>query len=132
MYKERALLTDMDVNCKQLKSLHKKWKEEGLYLEVRGDYDDGCYRTYPVQDLSLKEFKALVMEEGALKDNINIVYPTKFLTLKQLKQKKVVNKDGDLKRDRFTYSEMGFVKHTNDGECYPLVIVQNNPLKFYS
>lgn len=96
------------------KKLYQDWVKKGVFLDVKGDFKEGCYRSFAVENLTIKQFKELIIENGSLNEKIKVNYPPKYLTVEELINENLIDEDGDLVDLDIHYTADGFKKIPSD------------------
>jgi hypothetical protein len=114
--------------------LHRKWSTQDVKLEERGNFENGCYKTHLVKNMTCEELKELLIQDGKVNENIQIVYPTKYLTLQELEKADVVqinNQDKVQINSPVRYVDEGFVEIPENWQFLtPTTHIANPPKDF--
>lgn len=96
-----------------LSQLYQDWVQKEVVLEIRDDFANGCYKHFSIKEINEVDLKKILMQNGKFNENIQIIYPSQYLTLEELQEKSVLGFDDNnavAVNDPFAYTEEGFVE----------------------
>ncbi|WP_068468606.1 hypothetical protein [Candidatus Protochlamydia phocaeensis] len=99
--------------------LYEKFIEERVALEIRGEFDKGLYQTISPSEITVEQLKAIIIQEdGSFNKNVHVIYPVQELTVKELEDKGILNKDEKTGEyfinSEYQYLENGFTPYSED------------------
>ena len=119
--------------------MYEEYKEKEYVIEIKGFFKNGLYQRHAIDTINLEEFKKLILKnDGSFnKENIQLIHPSKDLTLEELEEIGVLEIDDEsldyeISND-YQYLENGFEFYPEDEwEFLRPMSSTSNPPKNYN